>query len=146
MLGPSDILAQAEDQDRGKWFPLMHPVTGAAVAISFLVTGPDSRKASEVAALMVDDLAEAADDLGRVRGLARADIHRRALARRVLNWKAEEAGQPVAFSHAALLRPAGRGLGASPAGYVLRRPRALVRGRRCCGLISRPRWRWTKRA
>ena len=28
----------------------------------------------------------------------------RALARRVLDWKAEEAGQPIAFSHAALLR------------------------------------------
>lgn len=104
MLGPSDILAQAEDQDRGKWFPLLHPVTGAATGIALLVTGPDSRKASEVAALMVDDLAEASDDLGRVRGLVRADIHRRALARRVLDWKAEEAGQPIAFSHAALLR------------------------------------------
>ena len=104
MLGPSEILAQAEDQDRGKWFQLMHPVTGAAVGISVLVTGPDSRKAAEVAALMVDDLAEAADELGRVRGAARADIHRRALARRVLDWKAEEEGKAVPFSHAALLR------------------------------------------
>lgn len=104
MLGPSDILAQAEDQDRGRWFPLLHPVTGAPVGVSLLVTGPDSRKSAEVAALMVDDLAEAADDLGRVRGAARADIHRRALARRVLDWKAEEEGKAVPFSHAALLR------------------------------------------
>ncbi|MFO1202980.1 MAG: hypothetical protein U1E58_10140 [Tabrizicola sp.] len=104
MLGPSDILAQAEDQDRGRWFQLMHPVTGAPVGISLLVTGPDSRKAAEVAALMVDDLAEAADELGRVRGKDRAEIQRRALARRVLDWKAEEEGKAVPFSHAALLR------------------------------------------
>ena len=104
MMGPSDILAQAEDQDRGKWFQLMHPVTGAAVGISLLVTGPDSRKTAEVSALLVDDLAEAADELGRVRGAARAEAHRRALARRVLDWKAEEEGKPVPFSYAAMLR------------------------------------------
>ena len=103
-MGPSDILAQAEDQNRGKWFPLLHPVTGAATGISFLVAGPDSRVAAEALALMTDDLAEAADENGRVRGKDRAAIHAKMLARCILDWKAEEGGEPVPFSFAAVLR------------------------------------------
>lgn len=103
-MGPSDILAQAEDQNRGKWFPLLHPVTGKPVAISFLVAGPDSRVAAEALALMTDDLAEAAGDDGRVRGADRAVIHAKMLARCVLDWKAEEGGKAVPFSFAALVR------------------------------------------
>lgn len=103
-MGPSDILAQSEDQDRGKWFPLLHPVTGKPVGIDLLVAGPDSRRAGEAMALMTDDLAEAADDRGRVKGADRETIYRRMLARCVLDWRAEEAGEPVRFSHDAILR------------------------------------------
>lgn len=103
-MGPSDILAQAEDQNRGKWFPLLHPVTGAPTGIAFLVAGPDSRVAAEALALMTDDLAEAADNDGRVPGADRAVIHNKMLARCILDWKAEEEGEPVAFSFAAVLR------------------------------------------
>lgn len=103
-MGPSDILAQAEDQDRGKWFKVLHPVTGKPAGIELLVVGPDSRRTAEAQALMVDELAEAADDTGRVSGAARAVISSRALARCVLDWKAEEDGKPVPFSFAALVK------------------------------------------
>lgn len=103
-MGPSDILAQAEDQDRGRWFGLLHPVTGAPVGIDLLIAGPDSRRQAEALALMTDELAEAADDTGRVRGVDRAEVHRRFIARCVLDWKASEGGEAVKFSHAAILR------------------------------------------
>lgn len=103
-MGPSDILAQAEDQDRGKWFPLLHPVTGAETGISLLVAGPDSRRQADALALLTDDLADLADEAGRVNGAGRAAAHRRMLARCVLDWKAEEEGQPVPFNFSAVLR------------------------------------------
>lgn len=62
----NDILSGAEDQNRGRWFELLHPVTGAATGVRLLVAGPDSRVQAEALALMTDDLSEAADDQGRV--------------------------------------------------------------------------------
>jgi hypothetical protein len=100
----SEILSGAEDQDRGRWFDLLHPVTGKTTGIALHVAGPDSRRQAEALALMTDELAEAADDSGRVRGTARAVIHRQMLARCILDWKATEDGKPVPFSHEALLR------------------------------------------
>lgn len=97
-MTPNEILSNAEDQDRGRWFSLLHPVTGKAVGIALLVAGPDSRRAAEAAALLVDDLAEAADDTGRVSGAARAEAHSRMLARLCLGWDAIEDGSEIPFS------------------------------------------------
>lgn len=100
----NDILSTVEDQDRGRWFNILHPVTGAATAVSMLIAGPDSRVQAEAAAIMTDELAEASDDQGRVSGAARTDIRRRFLARCVRDWKVREGGEDIPFGFAAVLR------------------------------------------
>lgn len=93
-----DVLAMVEDQDRGRWFDLLHPVTGAPVGIRLLVAGPDSRRQAEALALLTDELAEAAGPDGRVSGKDRAECHRRLVARCVLDWVCHEDGAPLPFS------------------------------------------------
>lgn len=100
----NDILSTAEDQNRGRWFELLHPVKGEATGVQLLVAGPDSRVQAEAMALMTDELAEAADHDGRVPGRARAECHKRLIARCVLDWKASEGGEPVPFSFDRVLR------------------------------------------
>jgi hypothetical protein len=100
----SDIIAGSADQDRGRWFELLHPVTGAATGIALLVAGPDSRVQAEALAAMTDDLAEMSDADGRVSGASRAECHIRLLSRCILDWRAVEDGKPVPFSSATLAR------------------------------------------
>lgn len=100
----SDILNGAEDQQRGRWFKLLHPVTGAETAVSLLVAGPDSGVQAQALVAMTDELAEMADPDGRVSGKDRAEVHRRFLARCVLDWKASEGGEPIPFTFDRLLR------------------------------------------
>lgn len=100
----SDILSMTEDQSRGRWFELMHPVTGAPAGVAVLVAGPDSRVQAEAMALMTDDLAEVAGPDGRVAGKDRAEVHRRFLARCVLDWRAKEGGEELPFNHDRIMR------------------------------------------
>lgn len=100
----NDILAGVEDQQRGRWFALLHPVTGEATDVMLLVAGPDSATQAGAMVAMTDELAELADLDGRVAGKDRADVHRRFLARCVLDWKATEGGEPIPFKFDRLLR------------------------------------------
>jgi hypothetical protein len=100
----NDILSGVEDQERGRWFPLLHPVTGEATAVALLVAGPDSRVQANAMVAMTDELAEMADLEGRVSGKDRAEVHRRFLARCVLDWKATEAGEPIPFKFDRMMR------------------------------------------
>jgi len=100
----SEITATVEDQGAGRWFDLLNPVTGEPVGVRLRVIGPDSRGQAEALALMTDDLAEVADAAGRVAGADRERVRRQFLARCVVDWEAVEDGQPVPFSHAALMR------------------------------------------
>lgn len=93
-----EILSTVEDQDRGRWFELLHPVTGAPVSVSLCIAGPDSRVQAVAMAIMTDELAEAADIDGRVPGAARADLHRRFLGRCILDWRVTEGGEPVPYA------------------------------------------------
>ncbi|RWR29466.1 hypothetical protein D2T31_10825 [Sinirhodobacter populi] len=100
----NDILSNAEDQDRGLWFELLDPVTGAPTGIRLRVAGPDSATQARARLKMVDDLAEAADDEGRVSAEAREKCRLNSLARCVLAWEIEEDGAPVPFSHKNVVR------------------------------------------
>lgn len=100
----NDILANAEDQDRGKWFALRDPVTGKETGIRLRIAGPDSATQARARLRMVDELAEAADDEGRVSAEAREKCRLNSLARCVLGWEIEEDGQPLPFTHANVLR------------------------------------------
>lgn len=100
----NDILANAEDQDRGLWFDLMDPLTGEPTGIRLRLAGPDSATQARARLRMVDELAEAADDDGRVSAEAREKCRLNSLARCVLGWEVSEAGEPVPFTHANILR------------------------------------------
>ncbi len=100
----NDILANAEDQDRGKWFDLVDPWTGKPTGIRFLISGPDSATQARARVKLVDELAELADLDGRVSAEAREKVRLNNLARCVLGWECHEDGQPVPFSHANVLR------------------------------------------
>ncbi|HWL56404.1 MAG TPA: hypothetical protein VNQ78_06955 [Paracoccus sp. (in: a-proteobacteria)] len=100
----NDILSNAEDQDRGRWFDLVDPVTGKATGIRFLVAGPDSATQSRARLRMVDDLAEAADDEGKVSAAAREKCRLNSLARCILGWEIVEDGEALPFNQANVLR------------------------------------------
>lgn len=101
----SEVLAIKSEADRGRWFQLLHPVTGANTGLALLVAGPDSDRQARAQAQMVDDLSEVADpQSGRVSGDDRAACHLALLARCVIDWRVTEEGQAVPFTEKALLR------------------------------------------
>ncbi len=100
----SEILSTVDDQSAGRWFDVLQPVTGAPIGLRLRLAGPDSRQQSEALCMMTDELAEAADETGRVTGQDRELIRRRFLARIVLDWEASDEGKPVPFAFPAVLR------------------------------------------
>lgn len=98
------ILADAQDQDRGRDFDLVDPVTGKPTGITLRIAGPDSATQARARLQLADDLAEAADDIGRVSAANREKARLNCLARCVLGWDVKEDGEPVPFSHANVLR------------------------------------------
>lgn len=104
MMQLNDILANAQDQDRGRWFDLRDPMTGKPTGIRFLMAGPDSATQARARLQMADDLAEAADDEGRISAAAREKCRLNSLARCVLGWEIIEDGQQLPFNHANVLR------------------------------------------
>lgn len=100
----NDILADAQDQDRGRDFDLLDPVTGKPVGITLRIAGPDSATQARARLQMVDDLAEVADADGRVSAVDREKARINTLARCVLGWDVKEDGQPVPFSQANVVR------------------------------------------
>lgn len=100
----NDILAEAQDQDRGRDFELRDPVTGRPAGITLRIAGPDSATQARARLQMADDLAELADDDGRVSAVSREKARLNCLARCVLGWDIKEDGAPVPFTHANVLR------------------------------------------
>lgn len=100
----NDILADAQDQDRGRDFDLLDPVTGKATGITLRIAGPDSATQARARLQLADDLAEAADDMGRVSAKDREKARLNCLARCVLGWDVKEDGEAVPFTHANVLR------------------------------------------
>lgn len=100
----NDILADAQDQDRGRDFDLLDPVTGKQTGITLRIAGPDSATQARARLQMVDDLAEMADEDGRISAAAREKARLNSLARCVLGWDVKEDGEPVPFTHANVVR------------------------------------------
>lgn len=100
----NEILADAQDQDRGRDFDLLDPVTGKATGIILRIAGPDSATQARARLQLTDDLAEAADDEGRVSAAAREKARLNCLARCVLGWDIKEDGEALPFTHANVVR------------------------------------------
>lgn len=100
----NDILADAQDQDRGRDFDLLDPVTGKPVGITLRIAGPDSATQARARLQMIDSLADMADHDGRVSAADREKARLNSLARCVLGWDVKEDGEPVPFNHANVVR------------------------------------------
>jgi hypothetical protein len=100
----SEVASIAEDQDRGRWLDLLGPYDGKPVAIRLLIAGPDSMVQARARIKLADELADMADDEGRVSAESRETVRLRNLARCVLGWEASEDGNPVPFGFDAVLR------------------------------------------
>lgn len=99
-----DILANVADQDRGKVFELVDPVTGQPTGIKLWIVGPDSETAHRARLALSDELAEVADPEGKVTAEQRERARLNCLARHVLRWEISEEGEPVPFNTKNLLR------------------------------------------
>lgn len=99
-----DIVAWSEDQNRGKWFELPDPVTGAPTGIRLKIVGPDSETQHRATLKLAEDLADMADADGIVSPESREKARLNNLARCVTDWQIREAGEPVPFGFANVLR------------------------------------------
>lgn len=100
----NEIMADAQDQDRGRDFDLLDPVTGKSAGITVRIAGPDSATQARARLQMMDDLADMADPDGRVSAADREKARLNSLARCVLGWDVTEDGEPVPFNHANVVR------------------------------------------
>lgn len=100
----NDIVANVADQERGRWFDLLEPVTGGATGIRFRVAGPDSGTQRRAELKLADDLAEIADSDGKVSAAEREKARINCLAACVLDWELTEDDQPIPFNHANVVR------------------------------------------
>lgn len=61
-----DILNNVADQNRGREFELVDPVSGEPTGIKLWIVGPDSETAHRARLALFDELAAMADTEGRV--------------------------------------------------------------------------------
>lgn len=99
-----EIICDAQDQDGGRDFELRDPVDGTKTGIILRVAGPDSLTQNRAQLRFVDELAEAADDKGRVMAVDRERARLYMLAGCVLGWQITEDGKPVPFNQANVVR------------------------------------------
>jgi hypothetical protein len=95
----SDVLNNAVDQNKGRDLNLVNPFTGEPTGMVLRIAGPDSETARRSRLALADELAELADEMGRVSAENREAARLNALARLVLGWEVEEApGKPMPFN------------------------------------------------
>jgi len=104
VLSLDEIRADAQDQDRGREFELVDPVTGKVTGITLRIAGPDSETQNRARLALADALADHADDQGRVSAAVRERLRIECLAACVLGWNVSEAGEPVPFSQTNVIR------------------------------------------
>lgn len=100
----NEIAGFSADQDKGRDFDLLDPVTGEATGITFRIAGPDSATQHRAELAMVDELADMAGPDGQVSAEHREKARINCLARCVLGWTLEEDGEPVPFTHTNVVR------------------------------------------
>lgn len=99
----SDVLNGATDQDKGRELELVDPFEGKPTGMKLWIVGPDSDTARRAQIALSDELADMADNEGRVTAEQREKARLNCLARLVLRWEVEEDGKPVPFNTSNLL-------------------------------------------
>ncbi|WP_127113049.1 hypothetical protein [Shimia sediminis] len=100
----NEIIADAQDQDRGRELELVDPVNGEPTGIKLRIAGPDSVTQNRASLQLADDMAELADLKGRVPAAVRERLRIKCLAACVLGWEIMEDGQSIPFSQANVIR------------------------------------------
>ncbi|MBB3289899.1 MULTISPECIES: hypothetical protein [unclassified Rhizobium] len=100
----SDILSNVVDQDKGRRMEIVNPWTGDGTGIFFVVAGPDSQAQRNARIAMMDELAEMADDEGKVSSEARETARINSLARCCLRMEIEEDGKQIPSNHKNIVR------------------------------------------
>lgn len=100
----NDILADAQDQDRGREFELTDPVTGELTGMKLRIAGPDSATQNRARLVLSDMLMESADDRGQVSAEMREKLRIGCLAACVLGWEIKENDEHVPFSQSNVIR------------------------------------------
>lgn len=104
MTDLTDILANATDQDKGHEFELLDPVSGEPLGMKLRIAGPDSQLQRRAALAMADELAEAADMVGRVQAEDRETARLNSLAACVISWDVSENGEQLPFETKNVMR------------------------------------------
>jgi len=99
----NDITNNLADQDKGREFELADPFSGELTGIKLHIVGPDSETARRADLAFADELADMANEDGRVNAEQRRKARMNALARRVIRWEAEEDSKSVPFNTKNLL-------------------------------------------
>lgn len=100
----NDILSRNIDQEKGVWFDIVDPFNGEPICIRFRVAGPDSETQRKARLALSDELAELADENGKVSAENREKARINCLARCVLGFEIQEDGKPIPFNHANVVR------------------------------------------
>ncbi|WP_275788593.1 hypothetical protein [Pararhizobium gei] len=100
----NDVLANVTDQDRGRELTIVNPWTGEQTDMKFWIVGPDSDTQRRSRIEMMDELADAADDDGKVSGEQREAARLNSLAKCVLRWDVKQGGEPLPFGQKNILR------------------------------------------
>jgi hypothetical protein len=100
----NDVLNDTADQERGTWHDLLDPVKGEPTGMRFRVAGPDSTTQRKAELKLADDLAEIADQDGRVTSEQREKARIAALAACVLDFEIVQDGEPLPFNTANCIR------------------------------------------
>ena len=99
-----DILANVADQDKGRELEIVEPFSGQPTGMKFTVVGPDSDTARRARIRLADELAEMADNDGRISAEHREKARRNCLAAHVIRWSnVTEDGKEVPFNTKNLL-------------------------------------------
>lgn len=96
--------AFAADQQSGRWVVILDPIKGADFGLQVLIAGPDSDAQRYAELAMVDELAAAADEAGRVSAEARERARLNALAKCILDWTLASDGTFLPCTHENKLR------------------------------------------
>lgn len=99
----SDITNNVADQDKGREFELADPFTGKPTGLKLTIAVPDSDTQHRARIALADELADMADNDGRVTAEPREKARLNCLARCVIRWDVTEDGKPVAFNQKNLI-------------------------------------------
>lgn len=98
-LDLADVIGNVRDQNRGRWFDILDPVTGAQTGIRLQIAGPDSETQRRAQLRLADRLVELAGPNGRVTAEDRCTARVEALAECIIDLAVVENGQEMSHSH-----------------------------------------------